>query len=196
MEISSRGASSCNCRDVPDQLSWAEGCPGGRKLALLSLALLQLFLAACEPLHVGAMPHLASLPAAWTRSQAAAPCGLRAGARSHPDLLSVPWGHSCPCSSHLNSDTAPPVVPALLALSTWLIPLQPPHHLATGTWNVTLWILFPQKPTYLQEVAFPQLCQSDLPRPGPIDCVEYPLYNLQHMNSALETTPETQQLGN
>lgn len=94
-------------------------------MALLPLALLQLFLAACEPLYTSAMPCPVSLPAVWTRSQAAAPCGLRAGPWSRPDLLSVPRGHSCPCSSHLNSDTAPAVAPALLALSTWLIPLQP-----------------------------------------------------------------------
>lgn len=104
---------------------WPEGCLGDRKLALLPLALLQHFLAACEPLYMSAMPCPASLPAIWTRSQAAAPCGLTAGARSYPDLLSVPWGHSCPCSSHPSSDTAPPEAPALLALSTWLIPLQP-----------------------------------------------------------------------
>lgn len=106
---------------------WAEGCLDSRKLALLPLALLQLFLVACEPLHTGAMLCPASLPAGWTRSQAA-PCGLRAGVWSHPDLLSVLWGYSCPCSCHLNSDTAPPGAPAdSWHLSTWLIPLQPRH---------------------------------------------------------------------
>lgn len=69
-------------------------------------------------------------------------------------------------------------------------PLQPsaapsaPRHRAGDA--AAPWLLLPHPPTHLQEVAFPQLCQSDLPRPGAIDCVEYPLDNLQQINTALE----------
>lgn len=139
---------------------WAEGCLGGRKLALLprhfcssSWLLVSHFTwAHCCVL----LPFLLAGPGArllhvaselvHTHALTSSQCP---GATPVPALLTstqtqlLHWPQQTPGTEHLAHPTVAQV--------------QLPHP-ATGIRNAALWILFPQKPTYLQEVAFPQLC--------------------------------------